>query len=142
MGYKTWFDEHAAKHQEVVTRLIEKGMNKEAIIDYFDFNNMLIKEPSFCPLYVQKKKCHDIEPLNCYLCACPNFRFDDSGIKTVGESMQKSVCDIESKDGKQGLFGNEWHQDCSGCGVPHRLEYVKKQFNYDWLQIMQRCNLV
>ncbi len=41
---------------------------------------MVEKENDFCLLYKDNKKCHDYEDLNCYLCACPYFRFDDEGI--------------------------------------------------------------
>ena len=89
---------------------------------------MVQKEPDFCPLYKENKQCHDLEDLNCYLCACPNFR--------VGES--KSHCSIESKYGgsikaKDGFI----HQDCSKCTVPHKKEYVKKHFSRNWEEILK-----
>jgi len=55
-------------------------LSDNEVIAYFRFENMVQKEPDFCPLYKETKKCHDMEVLNCYLCACPNFRFDDEGI--------------------------------------------------------------
>ncbi|MEA1982421.1 MAG: hypothetical protein U9N39_02660, partial [Campylobacterota bacterium] len=103
MSYISWFDEHAAKHKKIVDRLLAKGFNKEQIIDYFDFESMVENEKEFCPLYAQHKKCHDMEKLNCYLCACPNFRFKDEGVEKVEEKTKYSFCDIESKDGKVGV---------------------------------------
>ncbi|MEA2019464.1 MAG: hypothetical protein U9N59_13580 [Campylobacterota bacterium] len=90
---------------------------------------MKIKEKDFCVLYSQNKKCHDIDKLNCYLCACPNFRVDN----------KSSFCDINSKDGgniegKDGYI----HQNCSKCTVPHKVKYVKDNFNRDWDKIMSR----
>ena len=45
----------------------------DEVIEYFKFENMVKNEPDFCPLYKDNKKCHDMEDLNCYLCACPNL---------------------------------------------------------------------
>jgi len=141
LGYTTWFNEHALKHEKIVNRLKKEGLSKSEVIDYFDFENMKVKEVDFCPLYVDNKKCHDMESLNCYICACPNFRFDDVGIKKVDENIQYSFCDIESKDGRQGVYGEAIHQDCSGCGVPHHRAYVEKQFSWKWTEMMHQCSL-
>lgn len=126
MSYRSWYEEHAKKHKEIVESL--SHLNDDELIDYFDYENMKIKEKDFCPLYAQNKKCHHMEELNCYLCACPNFR--------VGES--KSFCAIDSKDG--GSIGSKGfiHQDCSKCTVPHKKDYIKKNFSRDWREIMSR----
>jgi len=141
MSYTTWFNEHADKHQKIVQKLLKDGYTKEQIIEYFDFENMVKKENDFCPLYKEPKKCHDMESLNCYLCACPNFRFKDSGIQKVKQNTQYSLCNIESKDGKQGIYGDKIHQDCSLCSVPHHKAYVEKHFDLDWKKIMTECEL-
>lgn len=127
MSYKSWHDEHAQKHKKLVDKL--SHLSDEELIEYFDFENMVQKEPDFCIMYAKNQKCHDMETLNCYLCACPNFR--------VGKSS--STCDINSKDGgsitaKDGFI----HQDCSKCTVPHKVSYVKKNFNRDWKEIMSK----
>ncbi len=132
MGYTSWVQEHAIAHKKIIRKLVAQNYTKEEIIDYFDFENMKEKEPDFCPLYAQNKKCHDMESLNCYLCSCPNFRFNDKGIQKIDEKIQYSFCDIASKDGKQGVYGNKIHQDCSGCGVPHHRAYIEKHFDLDW----------
>ena len=127
MSYISWINQHAIKHKELVKKL--SHLSDEEMIDYFDFDNMVKNEIDFCPLYKDNKKCHDIEELNCYLCACPNFRLSDT----------KSTCNINSKDGgsivskKDGFI----HQDCSKCSVPHKKDYVKKNFNRDWSFIMK-----
>jgi len=126
MSYKSWIKEHTIKHENIMAKLI--NLNEDEIIEYFDFENMLKNEPDFCPLYKDKRKCHDIEELNCYLCACPNFRLDS----------EKSTCNINSKDGGSITGKNGFvHQDCSKCSVPHSKSYVKKNFNRSWSFIMK-----
>lgn len=126
MTYKSWYDSHAIKHKELLEKL--SHLSDDEIIDYFDFENMKVNEPDFCPLYKQDKKCHDMEDLNCYLCACPNFR--------VGEN--KSYCSINSKYGGSIEAKGYIHQDCSKCFVPHKKNYVKQNFSRDWLKIMSK----
>ena len=127
MSYESWIKQHSNKHKKLMQKLT--NLNDNEVIDYFDYENMIIEEPNFCPLFKEPKKCHDIAELNCYLCACPNFRL----------SNEKSTCDINSKDGgsitskKDGFI----HQDCSKCSVPHSKSYVKKHFNRDWSFIMK-----
>ncbi len=134
MGYLNWFESHARKHKKIVDRLLAEGYDEDAIIDYFCWENLSQSEPDFCPLFAEGKKCHDMEQLNCYLCACPNFRFEDSAV------WIKSHCHIDSKDGTQREFGGMVHQDCSGCVVPHRRSYVKQHFDTDWRKIMKGCH--
>lgn len=133
MSYIAWFEAHAKKHKEIVDRLLEEGYDKEQIIAYFDWENMRNNERAFCPLYAEDKKCHDMEHLNCYLCACPNFRFDDN------EEKVKSFCSIDSVDGEQAEYAGIIHQNCAGCTVPHHKAYVRKHFDIDWLKIMKAC---
>ena len=140
MSYTSWFNEHAKKHNIIVQKLLKNGLEKEQIIDYFDFDNMLQKEPDFCPLYADNKKCHDMEKLNCYLCACPNFRFKDEGFEKLEDKTKYSFCDIDSKDGRVGVYGDSIHQDCSKCSVPHHKAYVSKNFDLDWKKIMNKCS--
>jgi len=141
MSYKIWFEEHTQKHKVIVKKLVVRGFTKEQIINYFDFENMLNAEKEFCPLYKDAKKCHNMQRLNCYLCACPNFRFKDEGIKKVEKKRQFSLCSIDSKDANQGVYGDAIHQDCSKCSVPHHKSYVEKNFNLDWKKVMSRCQL-
>lgn len=141
MGYKSWFEEHAKMHKTIVDRLVDEGKTKQQIIEYFRFENMVKNEPDFCPLYKENRKCHDMQELNCYLCACPNFRFKDEGIKQIEDKTQYSFCSIDSKEGRQGIYGEKIHQDCSKCTVPHHRSYVEKHFDLDWKKIMQGCIL-
>ena len=139
MNYSDWFETHGQKHQKIVAKLQQQGLSIDAIIDYFDFESMCQNEPDFCALYATHKKCHDIASLNCYLCACPNFRFDDNA-KEVKGIKHFSYCDINSADGAIFKDGNNHHQDCSKCAVPHHKSYVKKHFKYEWFEIMGACD--
>ncbi|MBN2871030.1 MAG: hypothetical protein JXK04_08775, partial [Campylobacterales bacterium] len=118
MSYRKWFDAHAAKHAAIMAKLTH--LSDDEVIEYFRFENMVEKEPAFCPLYAENKKCHDTEELNCYLCACPNFRFNDSGFETVAGTTLYSTCSIESPDGDRYVTETAIHQNCAGCIVPHR----------------------
>ena len=147
MSYLSWFEEQASKHQVVIKKLLAQELTQDQIIAYFDFDNMMKMEPDFCPLYKELnsegkvgKKCHDMEKLNCYLCACPNFRFNDEGFEKKGEKTVYSFCDIDSKDGNQGVYGDAIHQDCSGCSIPHHVSYIKKHYDEDWKKIMKKCH--
>jgi hypothetical protein len=112
-------------------------LSDDDVIAYFRFDNMVVNEPDFCPLYKENKKCHDNHTLNCYLCACPNFRFDDNGFSKEAEKTLFSMCNIESKDGSQYISDDAIHQNCAGCGVPHHKTYIQKVFDRDWFKMMK-----
>lgn len=139
MSYLKWFSEHAQKHKKIVQKLLDQGYDKESILEYFDFENMCEKEPDFCLLYKEHKKCHEIEPLNCYLCACPHFRFNDEGMREHRGATQYSCCDIQSKHGGLVQYGDAIHQNCTNCLIPHHLKYISKHFDIDWEMIMCDC---
>jgi len=135
MSYSSWFEAHGQKHKNIMKKL--ENLSDEEVITYFRFENMVEKEPDFCFLYKENKKCHEMEVLNCYLCACPNFKFDDEGISKEGGKVLYSACSIESKDGAQFVSDDTIHQDCSACTVPHHEAYIKKHFSRDWFEIMR-----
>lgn len=134
MTYNEWFESHAAKHRAIMDRLTH--LSDEEVIKYFRFENMVIHEKEFCPLYAENKKCHDTEELNCYLCACPNFRFKDEGFEIQETRTLYSTCSIDSPDGDRFVTDTAIHQNCSGCLVPHKESYIKKVFSRNWLFIM------
>ncbi len=72
MTYISWIENHSKKHQKLVQKLYSLSENE--LIEYFLYENMQKNEPDFCLLYKENKKCHDMKNLNCYLCACPEFR--------------------------------------------------------------------
>ena len=136
MSYVSWFQVHGEKHKAIMAKLTH--LSDDEVIAYFRFENMVEKEPDFCPLYKDNKKCHEMEDLNCYLCACPNFRFDDDGFKKVEEKTLYSTCSIDSKDGAQYISNDAIHQNCSKCLVPHHETYIKKIFSRNWFDIMKK----
>jgi Zn-finger protein len=128
MTYQDWVDAQAIIHKEVMSRLTH--LKDDEVIEYFDFENMVKNEPDFCPLYKTNTKCHDIENLNCYLCACPHFKVQET----------QSICSINCKDGSSMTAPDGYvHQDCSNCYIPHKKEYVKNYFNRDWKAIFTDC---
>lgn len=141
MSYRTWTDEHAKKHATIIQKLLVLRYSKEQIVEYFDYENMKLYEKDFCPLYSEDKKCHNMNELNCYFCACPNFRFCDDGVQKNDGSTLYSDCSIKSKDGQQGNFNGKIHQDCSGCTVPHSKEYIQELFDISWKNAMSECDI-
>ncbi|MBD3824631.1 MAG: hypothetical protein IE916_09005 [Epsilonproteobacteria bacterium] len=141
MTYQEWYDSHAVKHEAIVAKLLACEYSDAQIIDYFVFENMVQKESDFCLLYATNTKCHDIEYLNCYFCACPHFRFSDTGLATHENTTQFSRCEINAKEGKLAAYGDALHQDCSACHIPHTRQYIQKKFTYKWHDAMKRCRL-
>jgi len=138
MTYTQWFEAHGDKHRLLTNRLSAKGLSTEEIIRYFRFENMVENEPDFCELYKTNTKCHDMQDLNCYLCACPYFRFTENPVEQEGKRIH-SHCSIDAKDGAIFEHENNIHQDCSGCLIPHHESYIKKNFNTSWFETMKEC---
>lgn len=138
MSYKQWFDAHGLKHAKVMEKLTH--LSDEEVIKYFQFENMVIHENDFCPLYTENKKCHDAETLNCYLCACPNFRFNDTGFAKEEGKTLFSTCAIDSPEGDRFFTDTAIHQNCTGCIVPHSENYIRKIFRRDWFSIMKKVS--
>ena len=135
MSYRQWFEAHAAKHRAIMKKL--SHLSDQAVIAYFRFENMVDCENDFCPLYADNKKCHDTDELNCYLCACPNFRFNDKGFASEEGKILFSICSIDSPGGERYITDTAIHQNCAGCLVPHRESTIKKVFDRDWLTVMK-----
>ena len=134
MTYMQWFETHAKKHEAIMKTLTH--LNDDEVIAYFVFENMQKKHPDFCPLYAQNKKCHEMEELNCYFCACNHFRFSDAGLKTEDEKTIFSLCSIDAKECKNFETEDAVHLDCSDCLLPHKKSVIKKTFSRDWKEIM------
>lgn len=116
-----------------------QGYTQEMIIDYFVFENMVEKESTFCPLYANKQKCHEVPYLNCYFCACPHFRFNDDGLTSRSDFVIKSQCSITSKKSVEFVHEKVVHIDCSACVLPHTKAFIRKHFDRDWRKVMQAC---
>ncbi|MBV5335097.1 MAG: hypothetical protein JZU49_04755 [Sulfuricurvum sp.] len=136
MTYKQWFETHAYKHRVIMDKLTH--LSDAEVIAYFRFENMVQHEPNFCPLYAEHTKCHDTEELNCYLCACPNFRFNDEGFAHEEGKTLFSTCSIDSLDGDRFSTDTAIHQNCAGCLVPHYELYIAKVFDRNWATIMDK----
>ncbi|NPA60546.1 MAG: hypothetical protein GXO30_08845 [Epsilonproteobacteria bacterium] len=138
MSYLNWFNTHASKHKKIVDKLVSDNYTKNMIVNYFNFDNMVKKEVDFCPLYKKNKKCHDMDNLNCYLCACPNFRFNDDSTILKNDLRVLSRCSVGN--GAEFIGKEVVHHDCSSCQVPHHKEFILSNFNKDWKKVMFRCN--
>lgn len=141
MSYRNWVDEHAKKHAKILQKLAILCYLKEQIIEYFNYENMRLCEPEFCLLYSENKKCHEMDDLNCYFCACTHFRFTDTGMPQDNGCIVYSTCSIKSKDGKQENFNGKIHQDCSNCTTPHKKEYIQNTFDISWSNAMSECEI-
>lgn len=139
MTYLQWYEAHAEKHEKIMNTLTH--LSDDEVIDYFMYENMQKKHPGFCPLYEQNKKCHDMEALNCYFCACNHFRFSDDGLKKEGSKIVYSLCVIEAKEGRTFESEDAIHQDCSDCLVPHKRSVIKKYFSRNWREVMKETIL-
>ncbi|MCL4431227.1 MAG: cysteine-rich small domain-containing protein [Epsilonproteobacteria bacterium] len=137
MTYKEWFDAHALKHAAIMKKLT--SVSDAEVLKYFRFENMVIHEPNFCLLYADNTKCHEIDELNCYWCACPYFRFNDQGLEIIEDKTLYSTCSIHSKEGAQFISDQSIHQDCTGCLIPHHEKILKKEFNRDWRITMEKA---
>jgi hypothetical protein len=141
MTYTRWFQTHAQKHQNILTRLTAHSFTAEQIVEYFEFENMVEKECDFCLLYSTKTKCHDIPHLNCYWCACPYFRFNDNAVADAEGITLFSYCAINAPLGKPFQHENSIHHDCSDCTIAHDAKTILKNFSTDWNETMKECNL-
>jgi len=127
MTYTGWKIEHDDKVESIFNKLEKLNYTKEQIIDYFQFENMVEKEPTFCLLYADRKKCHPIEDLNCLYCACPYFKFKDDGLRVLnGDKMLMSDCTINSKFKDEFEYEDKIHCDCTNCFVPHSKGFAMK----------------
>jgi HJR/Mrr/RecB family endonuclease len=141
MTYLEWFESHANKHQKIIKTLTH--LSDDEVIDYSIYENMQKNHTDFCPLYKENKKCHEMEELNCYFCACNHFRFSDSGLRKKGSKILYSLCNIDAKEGREFESNNAIHQDCSACLIPHKRSVIKKYFSRNWQEVMAQtisCN--
>ena len=129
-----WFEAHARKHAAIIAKL--EGLSDKEIIAYFDYENLKVKEPDFCPLFARNEKCHEMEALNCYLCGCPHFRFADEGLYERDGKTCYSECAIHAKEAKWFESGDVLHLDCSSCTLPHRTSVIEKYFDKEWKKVM------
>lgn len=125
MTYEEWSSSNEFKKEEILAKL--KGKSVDTIEKYFLFDNMVKVEPNFCGLYKDNKKCHEVEYLNCFNCACPYFKYtdDSKGLLTIDDMVVMSTCSINAKEGSYFISNNIAHQDCSNCTIPHSSKLTK-----------------
>ncbi|MGM0533404.1 MAG: hypothetical protein ACQERK_02795 [Campylobacterota bacterium] len=134
LSYQSWCDKHGKKHAKLIGDLQQRGLGQEQIITYFEYENIALSQPGFCPLFAQNKKCHNLKYLNCFFCGCPYFIF----AKEEGAKIQ-SRCAINARFGVQKSYNNQLHLDCSDCNIPHTYQFVRKNFTYNWFSVMKMC---
>jgi len=135
MTYSEWFEAHAKRHEEIMKTLIQ--LSNEEVIDYFLYENMQEKHPDFCPLYADGTKCHKMEDLNCYFCACNHFRFSDKGLSEENGKRRYSLCSINAKASADFETEDALHLDCSACQIPHKHAVIKNYFSREWREVMK-----
>ena len=131
MTFKDWEDNHNKKVNKILDKI--KGYSEEEIIEYFDFDNMVLHEPEFCPLYETNTKCHNIKNLSCLFCGCPYFKkSDDKPFYTREDGVKiMSSCQIGAKNASVFIHEGVGQCDCTNCTVPHNESFVKKYFHSD-----------
>lgn len=151
MTYKEWETSHELKLNTVLKKL--SGVSIANTIEYFNFSNMLVMEPDFCPLYKTNTKCHDIEDLNCFFCACPHFKSSDSEPFYMNNNVAvMSICSINAKQAGSFISGNIQQCDCSSCHIPHTKQVISAYLrrimsqkevpnNYSFLDILRNYQL-
>lgn len=125
MTYTEWGTDHLEKIDPILNEL--KGESISAIIDYFDYENMVKEQLDFCPLYRTYTKCHVTYKLNCLLCSCNHFQYSDHepiSVKPDGTKVM-SICNIGSKQAQEFIVDGVSHCDCSKCCIPHTISHVK-----------------
>ena len=137
MKYSKWTEDHFNKVEKIFKNL----ENKSALEceEYFRYENMIMAEHEFCPLYRKYTKCHKTEKLNCMLCGCPYFKYFEDPIEKDGIFIA-SICTLESKNAGIYMSGNIQHCDCSGCIVPHSSSFIKNQIKIN--NIEDSCSLL
>lgn len=128
MTYSDWEQEHKVKRSNLQRKLENQGLTEKQIIDYFDWSNMVVKQPEFCGLYKTKTKCHNIENLNCYNCGCPYFKYTDTPPLGTDGKKRFSSCTIRSKYSKDFETDGNIHCDCTDCTIPHTKTMAKRYY--------------
>ena len=127
MTYSKWQLENLNKRSKLQRKLESWGLNHKEVIDYFNYDNMVKNQPEYCGLYADNTKCHDMENLNCYLCACPHFVVHEPPA-SVNDTIVHSGCSVNSKFAAEFQTDKDIHCDCSNCTVPHTVSVALKHY--------------
>ena len=124
MTYTAWRSDFFNRRDTLQRRLEQSGLSPAEVVSYFNYDNMRIAEPDFCPLYALNTKCHDMSKLNCYLCACPHFVCSDEPLF----AYTYSVCSINSRHATTFTYDNCVHCECTHCTLPHSTSVALKHY--------------
>lgn len=128
MTYNEWITEHDKNLKNILVKL--DGSSTDDIVNYFRYENMVINEPDFCPLYRAKTKCHNTDNLNCFYCGCPFFESSDDKPFEIRDSKKvMSRCVVNSRFAQDFIHEDIIQCDCSNCMIPHTDNIVKQHFN-------------
>ena len=130
MTYSSWATDHLKSRQAIQQKLEAKGLTPEQVVDYFNYDIMSVNKPNFCPLYAQGKKCHNVSYLNCYLCACPHFKYSDDSLYQKDSKKIFSECTINSRFATDFEFENDVHCNCADCTIPHTKKAALKAYEH------------
>ena len=125
MTYTEWALQQDTKLTSLIRKLSDSGLSSEEIIAYFDFENMVEHEPTYCGLYAAHTKCHNIDNLNCFFCGCPYFVYTEEGITHSENKTLYSSCTIKAVNGGQFISDNAIHHDCTNCTIPHKTTFAE-----------------
>lgn len=131
MTFKAWREDYEKRRDKVLEKLF--GSTKEQVVDYFMYDNMVKNEQDFCPLYEAGAKCHNMDNLNCYYCACPFFvASDDEPLEILEDGFEvMSKCAVNSKFAFAYTSKDQKQQcDCTNCKLPHRKIFIMKEEEY------------
>jgi hypothetical protein len=109
--------------ERILKELKEAGIeltreNIDIIIHETDYKTRSKKHPDSCPCYNSSGSCHiDIESLNCFLCACPNYSLPMPGFCKIDSPFKKNFIDNNIPGG--------FVLDCSDCIIPHFQGYLR-----------------
>lgn len=125
MTYQEWHNSHKAKRDTITHQ--QANLSVAELVEYFNYDHMIIAEPDFCRLYLTNTKCHEMANLNCYNCGCPYFKFDDNGLTEQDGVTVYSTCTINAVSGSQFISETAIHHDCSNCTIPHEAKFAKRE---------------
>ena len=125
MGYDEWYRSFVSARAQILSSLETNDI--ETAAEYFEYDRLSLSHPSFCPLFEKGQRCHDMQKLNCFFCACPYFVYDDNGLYEKEGKTVYSRCSINAPEGREFVGADSIHQDCSGCIIPHKRAFIIKE---------------
>ena len=140
MTYSEWQTENSAKRSKLQRKLESWGLNQKQVISYFNYDNMRVNQPDYCGLYKTNSKCHQMDNLNCYLCACPHFVIHNPPLP-AGKNELHSTCSISSRFAETFTTDNSSHCDCTNCTIPHTEKAALANYE-QLLPINDSCSLL